>query len=33
MRAMMVEMAFVLGQDLTQVPLAMNEQVIEALTA
>lgn len=33
MRAMMVEMVFVLGQDHTQVPPTMDEQVIEALTA
>lgn len=33
MRAMMVDMVLVLGQDLAQVPLAMDEQVIEALTA
>jgi hypothetical protein len=33
MRAMMVDMALVLGQDLAQVPLTMDEQVIEALSA
>ncbi|MFB9210133.1 hypothetical protein ACFFV7_53745 [Nonomuraea spiralis] len=33
MRAMMVEMALVHGQDLAQVPLTMDEQVIEALAA
>ncbi len=33
MRAMMVDVAFVLGQNLTQVPLTIDEQVIEALTA
>ncbi|GAA3696175.1 hypothetical protein GCM10022224_072270 [Nonomuraea antimicrobica] len=33
MWAMMVEMAFVLGRDLAQVPLTMDEQVVEALAA
>jgi hypothetical protein len=33
MRAMMVEMALILGQDRTQVLLTTDEQVVEALTA
>jgi hypothetical protein len=33
MRAMIVEMAFILGQNRTQPPLTIDEQVIEALTA
>jgi hypothetical protein len=33
MRAMMVEMVFVLGQDFTQVPLTVDEKVVEAFTA
>ncbi|MEV5892054.1 hypothetical protein [Nonomuraea fuscirosea] len=33
MRAIMVEMALVLGQDLAQVALAMDEQVVEPLAA
>jgi hypothetical protein len=33
MRAMMVEMAFILGQDRTQMPLTIDEQVIEALAS
>nr|WP_281250133.1 hypothetical protein [Nonomuraea jiangxiensis] len=33
MRAMVVEMVFVLGQDLAQVPISMDEQLIEAFTA
>ena len=33
MRAVIVEMAFILGQDRMQVPLTIDQQVIEALAA
>jgi hypothetical protein len=33
MRAMIVEMTRILGQNRSQVPLTINQQVIKALTA
>jgi hypothetical protein len=33
MRAVIVEVAFILGQDRSQVSFTIDEQVIEALTA
>jgi hypothetical protein len=33
MRAMIIEMAFILGQDCAQVPFTVDDQVVEALTA
>src|SRR3954463_10916096 len=33
MRTMIVEMALILGQDRTQVPLTIDQQVIQALTS
>lgn len=33
MRALIVEMTFILGQDTTQVTFTVDQQVIEALTA
>jgi hypothetical protein len=33
MRAMIVEVAFILGQDRAQVPLTIDEQVIETPAA
>lgn len=33
MRAVIVEMVFILGQDRAQVPFTIDQQVIEALSA